>query len=372
MHDADVRPAHDVAAFLTTAADVRLLVATATPESLHLEYKRKQEAWKPGLSKDDARAIAEAVCAFANSDGGTLVMGVRSERRDGEDVAAEIVELANAERLAAEARTMVTLNVSPQVVGVRVQAIVTSESGAGVLVVQVPPSDARPHMCTAPKVHRYYRRSFTGNEIMTPGEIRDQILAVREATLTPVVDVAEGGSMTRYPGYVAVEASIRIRLRNTGSRLCRDPFMRAAADCTLGSHMFGFDSRLGAWKTDYSPGMMIHVGDEAPAMMLRYLARLDTAPFLIPEEMTVERLLSAATILPLADFHSELSYMGDGVPAIGLTITYGAENASVRSEQVVLSRDALARGVLKGLRSALQQMFVTTPGGWRDDVFARL
>ncbi len=358
--------------FIATVEDVLQLIARSTPESLHLEYKLKVDATTPSLSRDDARMVAEAVSAFANSDGGTLIMGMRSERREGEDVAAAIVEIAEVTRLAAEARNVVALNVSPQVRGVNVRMVTTGDHGAGVLIVEVPPSDGRPHMSTAPKVHRYYRRGFTGNEIMTPSQIRDQILAVREAVLTPIVQPAGGGSLSKYPASVAIEASIHVKLRNDGSRLCRDPFIRVAVDCILGSHSLIFDSRLGAWKTDYVAGMMIHVGDESPTISLRYFARLDTEILWRPKDLTVERLLAAVTIFPYADRHSENSFMGKGVSAIALEVTYGAENASARTDRFVLSSDTLARGILKGLSSALSDMFLHETGCWRDDVFSAL
>ena len=89
-----------------------------TPEGLHLEYKRKADPSPPVLSKDERKAIAEAVSAFANSDGGILVLGVRSETRNHADIAVEIVPIAGIDQLHGEIRKIVELNVSPQVRGV--------------------------------------------------------------------------------------------------------------------------------------------------------------------------------------------------------------------------------------------------------------
>ena len=354
-------------------ADLQGLVYAATPEGLHLEYKEKQDPSTAVLARDDARAIAEAVSSFANSDGGVLVYGVRSERRDGADVAGQLVAIADADKFAGEVRRVVELNISPQIDGVTIEAVTSEDgAGAGFAVIRVSASDRRPHMSTAPKVHRYYRRGFTGSEIMTPSEIRDQILAVREAVIEPIVTAAAGGSLSKYPDFVAIEASILVRLRNVGSRLCREPFMRVSADCGLRSHSTTFDQRLGAWKTDYAAGMMIHVDDESPTMSLRYRARFNLAAVRRPDLLDTAALLASVTILPGGDLHDSTDWAGEGIRAIRIDVTFGAGNATARRRSFQLPASDLARQVLAGSSAVLRDMCHGEVGNWREDIFAAL
>lgn len=358
--------------FLTSIDDLRSLVRDETPEGLHLEYKRKADPSTPVLSKDERRAIAEAVSAFANSDGGTLVLGVGSETRNHADIAVEIVPIAGIDQLHGEVRKIVELNVSPQVRGVSVDVIRVEESSqSGALVVRVPASDGRPHMSIATGVHRYYRRDFTGSRIMTPNEIRDQILAVREARLQPIV-TAGGGGFSKHPDFVAITASIYVKLRNVGSRLCREPFMRVSADCQLHAHSINYDGRLEAWKTEYPPGMIVHVDDETPTLSLKYLMRLDIEPFRHPDQLTEEALLAAASVLPHGNQHSGEAYQGESLTSIGLNVTHGAENATARTENFVLTREELAISVLAGSSDTLRNMLLDEVGVWRQDVFTAL
>lgn len=356
-----------------TEADIKEMCAGGTPEGLHLEYKLKQDSSSAELGKDDRRNAAEAIAAFANSDGGTLVYGIRSGKRDGADVAVAAVPIARVEAFAAQLRLVAELNVTPQVAGVEVIAIlVAGGSGEGYAAVRVPRSDARPHMSTAPGVHRYYRRSFTGSALMTPSEVRDQILAIREAALEPIVVAGGGGSLHQRPDWIGIESGFSVRLRNVGTRLCRDPFLRIGSSCVLASNAFTFDARLAAWKSEYRSGLLIHVDDDGPAVSLRFLARLDKAPLRQPHELNERRLLNALTIHPAGDFHDVLAFAGPGLEEIRLNIAFGADNAAVRTREVGFTRDQLARGVLGGLSTTLWEMTRAEVGIWRQDLFAAL
>lgn len=114
--------------FLTSIDDLRSLVGGETPEGLHLEYKRKADPSTPALSKEERRAIAEAVSAFPNSNEGILILGVRSETRNHADIAVEMVPIAGIDQLHGEVCKIIELNVSPQVRGMSVDVIRAEES----------------------------------------------------------------------------------------------------------------------------------------------------------------------------------------------------------------------------------------------------
>lgn len=368
-----MRESGDASAPIGMEADIEGLCAGGTPEGLHLEYKVKQDPSSAELGKDDRRNAAEAIAAFANSDGGTLVYGVRSGRRDGADVAVALAPIARVEAFAAQLRLVAELNVTPQVAGVEVLAIpVAGGTGEGYAAVRVPRSDARPHMSTAPGVHRYYRRSFTGSAIMTPSEVRDQILAIREAVLEPIVVVGGGGTLQQRPDWIGIQSGLSVRLRNVGTRLCRDPFLRIGSSCALSSNDFSFDARLAVWKSDYRSGLLIHVDDDGPAVSLRFLARLDKVPLRQPNELDERRLLDALTIYPAGDLHDVASFVGPALDGVRLIIAFGADNAAARTHEIEFTRDQLARRVLAGLSMTLWEMTRDEVGVWRQDLFAAL
>lgn len=57
-----------------TLADLQSIVDLALGEDLSLEYKASKV-----LEKSDTNTISKAVCAFANSVGGQLVVGIQSD-----------------------------------------------------------------------------------------------------------------------------------------------------------------------------------------------------------------------------------------------------------------------------------------------------
>ena len=95
----------------STAADLEFLCANAVAEGLRLEFKEKEDRTTAALSKGDKKQIAEAVSSFANSDGGTIIFGIKTKRSGDGDVAAELMPIANVEQFASNFRMVCSLNV---------------------------------------------------------------------------------------------------------------------------------------------------------------------------------------------------------------------------------------------------------------------
>jgi Putative DNA-binding domain len=354
---------------VNSAKDLMELCSSATPEGLHLEYKRKADPNTPSLDKGDKRSIAEAIVSFANSDGGILIYGIESKKIDGLDVAHSLVSIAEIDKFVGEMRLVAELNVSPQVRGLVIEAIPKGDgSGAGFAVCRVPSSEHRPHMSTAPDVHRYYRRSFTGSSLMTPSEVRDQILATREAVLEPIVNAGVGGGLSNRIGWLSITSAIHFKLRNIGSRLCREPFLRVSISCELTSS-YMFDARLGAWKTNFSTGTHIHVDDELHCLSFQFLARIDTEIMRNHIDLTVEKLLESVKIFPRDDRYDDSSFNGEGLDHIELGLTFGAENSTVMTETMIITRQQIAKNLLSTCAETMRDMLIHEGGVWRQDLF---
>lgn len=358
-----------MAEFLSSRADLRLLCESGVPEGLQLEFKLKEDPRTGTLSKTDKRAIAEAVSSFANSEGGTLVYGVRSERRGGGDVAAELVPIEDIDRFAAEFRMVCSLNISPELPGISVQVIHEEAGTRGYLICSVGRSDRRPHMSTAPGVHSYYRRSFEGNALMTPSEIRDQHLAIRDAVVAPDVSIGGGGSYSSVGTWVAIRTHLVLGLRNVGVRTCINPYLRVTASCPLHSYGGIHDSQNGGWKTDFPPGTLIHVEDRLQCLSLGFVSRVDFAELQQTFASNSVDWTNAIRIYA-GDDDPHSSTIGDKVPLDHITVVlrYGAENASLSREERLLSAQELARGVLKGGLDHIRERTVHQLGIWRQDL----
>ena len=269
---------------MLTMIDLQTMCESSVPEGLQIEFKEKEDASNPEISKSDKRNIAKVICSFANSDGGTLIYGIRSERVDGVDVAREIRSISNIERFRVQFELVCRLNTSPVLERCTIYAIAT-DGPDGALVCEVERSDARPHMSTAPGEHTYYRRGFEGSVLMAPSEIRDQILAVRDAVLLPITDTGSGGSFSQGEIWISVNQSVQFSLRNIGKSLCKNPYLRVNSTCPMYSHDARFDTVSQAWKTGFIPGWMIHSEDQIGCFSLNYsvLVRLDKLARLIRE-----------------------------------------------------------------------------------------
>jgi predicted HTH transcriptional regulator len=64
---------------------VESLVASRLEETPQLEFKQKRSGADLDLHKDDRRALGESLSGFANAIGGTLIVGVKTDRPDGVD-----------------------------------------------------------------------------------------------------------------------------------------------------------------------------------------------------------------------------------------------------------------------------------------------
>ncbi|MEP7352419.1 MAG: ATP-binding protein [Acidobacteriota bacterium] len=161
---------------LHTFSDVEQLIAAKIPEDLHLDYKSGRPT-NPNQFKDD---IAKDVSAFANSDGGSIIIGVREL----DDLPSEIDGVDVAKFSRESLGQVIASKVRPPVPGLRVSTL-TGSNGTTVLVVNVPKSEQAPHQ--GPD-HKYYRRYEYHNQPLAHHEIED--LRRRQIAVPPLVMIS--------------------------------------------------------------------------------------------------------------------------------------------------------------------------------------
>jgi hypothetical protein len=335
---------------IETLADLRQFCASGAAEGLRLEFKEKEDPSTPAMSRTDKRNVAQAVSSFANSDGGMLILGVRTGQKEGADVAEELRPISDVHRFLAQVQLVCSLNISPELPSLSARAVLAEDGTSGFVICEVPRSDGRPHMSTATGVHSYYRRSFTGSVPMTPSEVRDQILAVRDAILEPTFEL-RGGSFPKSQGgesgWVAMRVPIRFGIKNVGRALCMNPFLRVRPSCEVYTPDATFDRALSAYKTALPYGSFIHVDDRQSAFTLALTAiiRQDLLQSQFQEGSTY--LTEAVVVLP---GHNEYQVMtiSDKVSLERVTfdLQMGAENAPLTEHSIKFSRRDIAKHVL--------------------------
>lgn len=349
-----------------TFEDLRAACDAQTSEGLQLEFKCKEDRSTPHVSKGDRRAIAKSVSSLSNSDGGILVFGVETKREGSADVAASLHPIADIETFRREFDTVCALNISPQPNLTQTRVIEDPEApGYGYLVCAVERSARRPHMSTAPGDHRYYRRAFEGVVAMTPSEVRDQVLAVRDASLVPSYRLSFP-SWSSGDDWVTCKCKVDVYLQNEGLVTCRNPYLRARSpDLPLGSAPnFSQHSQSWRWSPEY--GTLIHPDDEVASLSIGLAICVVAYELSVQFHIGKPDLTSSVLVLPFDQF--SLTTVTDKVSFedVELNVSYGAENAPRADAQWIIPRKRFAQEVLQ--QKQLAQMMVPRIGLFRSDL----
>jgi hypothetical protein len=137
-------------------------LAEARPEDVHLEFKTSKGLDGSGVRQEDKRILAKAMSAFANTDGGVIVLGADAAKRQGgkHDRLAALPGVVDstlfAERLQAFLRDLTT----PAIPGAIARGIEDPQGGPGFVAIHVPLTDAGPFRANGPAdvSDRYYIR----------------------------------------------------------------------------------------------------------------------------------------------------------------------------------------------------------------------
>lgn len=230
-------------------ASIENLVAQKVEETHTLEFKQKQNQKDLDLHKDDRRALGEALSGFANATGGTLVIGVRTDRPNGLDRAAELKPIDNVAAAGDRYRAYINDCIAPPIDGVRVACLETA-SGEGVILVHVPTGNARPHMSMAPGHQRYYRRVADGFVPMLHYEIDEMMRLKSQPVLEFIHSLAQTGSMGSNRNF-----HILFGLKNTSRMTAKFPFVSYLQEANQPSVAeFGLDGNGRTLWTKVAPG----------------------------------------------------------------------------------------------------------------------
>jgi len=144
-----------------------------------LELKIKENNYldyKSNLDKQDRtkRELLKDIIAFANANGGTIVIGV-DEPNDSRDIDAQVIGLQDAEEWAQVLERIANSMIDPRISGLKFK-VVKFKGGREILFLHIPPSLNRPHLFTFEKHSYFYMRHFESSIPMNIHEIRSSVM----------------------------------------------------------------------------------------------------------------------------------------------------------------------------------------------------
>ncbi len=164
--------------------DLDRLIREGIEEGRHLEFKEDFPSrdtgstglgWTPGKPIPSGRiyALLEELVAFANADGGVIVLGMK-ETKNKPPRAASLSPLAQVVELERKVRDCLNDVIEPRLPYASVKAIPTEADGSGVLLLETQPSALGPHWVRPTKTARV-RREDRADPLSMP-EIHDMVL----------------------------------------------------------------------------------------------------------------------------------------------------------------------------------------------------
>jgi|GEM_PF-2943913 len=342
---------------LRTNGDAALGDLIGLPETFQLEFKVKSDASTSSLSKDDKRNLGKALSGFSNADGGILIFGVRTDKVGGEDIATELVPIANVRAFQNEVNSLLGEYLRPANPNIETFAIPSSgDAKLGYLALFIGRSDNRPHMSMAPDHQKYFRRSIQGTIPMDHSLVRDQMLASRDAVLVPWIS-ASGGSSNDSSSNIRIVPSLTFGLSNEGLAMASLPFVRIQTSPKLRIEDAGtFPVR----KYQHSKEIVsisatrdgvLHVGDRAIFGSFSFESLFVSNILLhAAQSENLDHLISPEYSRFGSKYASSDNRIKGEFETLAVRLTIGAENAVTSVHEFQLSREQLLRVCLYQVR----------------------
>ncbi len=189
-----------------TPAEIHALISAEVSEGSDIEFKRGLPAKNPpdawmggGKIGDEAKdQLAAEIIAFANFDGGTLVLGLGEDSATKKAVA-PIQPLPNCKEAANSLFQSISSRIEPRLPMFECVGVVTEQDGtSGVVIMRTLPSYLAPHRHTQDR-HCYIRRS---DAAVPMSMVEIQEMTKRTARTMEDIDRAFSESAKRFFGWI--------------------------------------------------------------------------------------------------------------------------------------------------------------------------
>jgi hypothetical protein len=158
-----------------TPTDVQKLVDERRPEAFDLEFKAtiptengEPDRWitqGDRVGRWGRDQILREVVAFANAQGGTLILGV--DENDTPGRAAKLTPVSRCQELAERLAATMRDNIEPRLAFSECRGVPTSAAGSGVVIIRVPPSRQGPHWVASSREATIRRGAHSVSMTMT-------------------------------------------------------------------------------------------------------------------------------------------------------------------------------------------------------------
>lgn len=222
------------------------------------------------LTKSGRKSIAKAASAFANSMGGTLILGVDCRSIEGIDCAREITPIPHLARALSTINNELHSITVPSISGIEAMSLVVDGESSGLIAVSVPRSDRRPHRSNAADARSYFKRSGTSTVEMEHYEIEDAFLSNQSSDLSLELSLRSAGSGggRAEPGERPYHFEAQVLAANRGGGLAKHLFFQCRHDQGVlsgfgGRHATSIDQIGvvdGAWQVSLSSKVFVHPG----------------------------------------------------------------------------------------------------------------
>lgn len=185
----------------------------------------KSRAENGKFSEEDKKTLSKSISGFANTAGGVIAIGFRTEKRQGVEHIVEIIKIPNADKFKTDLEACLRTITDPPVSGIDVKVVAAPDQpGAGIVLVSIPPSSASPHRANwgaKGEVDHYYMRLGTSMERLPHRQLAAMFGQYPPPKLQVVLTL-----MLQHQIRNESMISIAIRIRNTGRGCAQMPGLR--------------------------------------------------------------------------------------------------------------------------------------------------
>lgn len=202
---------------------IEQFIADKTTENQKLEFKRVLQMKPSGaLDNEGKRNLSKQVSGFANGAGGILIHGIQTEKQDSADVAKTLHPIQNITAYKNRVEAALAELITPEIIGVEIIEIFhDKDEKSGYLAFSIPQSELRPHMATASKEHKYYRRGLESTTIMDHSQIRDMFFTQKSPLLVHKIRPIWSGNSGK-----VLTIDFIFSLKNIGQASAKNPVLR--------------------------------------------------------------------------------------------------------------------------------------------------
>lgn len=207
-------------------AKIQNFVDIQEPESLYLDFKRKESNETSEASKKDKEIISEAISGFANSEGGVLIWGVDARKNaDGVDGACDLFPIPNVRTLHSYLQSNYAKWIAPSHIELEIIFVTNGpQSEDGFIIMYVPKWDGEPIMnMQNKKVKMYYKRGGDSFYQMEHYEVADRFGKRPYPKLKIDCCLIAGGVSSPPNGPYGIH--VHVGMKNDGLGIAKYPYL---------------------------------------------------------------------------------------------------------------------------------------------------